>query len=98
MCQGRKAALRLGEAVFAPGNGERASGGGLRRFHRARPRLAGAFCPARVTGFPKMSGPADIVLAVDILRRGGLVALPTETVYGLAADAGNELAVRRIFA
>ena len=33
-----------------------------------------------------------------ILRRGGLVAVPTETVYGLAADAENELAVRRLFA
>lgn len=36
--------------------------------------------------------------AVETLRRGGLVALPTETVYGLGADAENELAVRRIFA
>lgn len=36
--------------------------------------------------------------AVEILKEGGLVALPTETVYGLAADADNELAVRRIFA
>jgi L-threonylcarbamoyladenylate synthase len=36
--------------------------------------------------------------AVEVLRRGGLVGLPTETVYGLAADAENELAVRRIFA
>lgn len=36
--------------------------------------------------------------AVAILRRGGLVAFPTETVYGLGADAANEAAVRRIFA
>jgi L-threonylcarbamoyladenylate synthase len=36
--------------------------------------------------------------AVKILQQGGLVAIPTETVYGLAADASNELAVRRIFA
>jgi len=36
--------------------------------------------------------------AVTILRRGGLVAVPTETVYGLAADASNPDAVRRIFA
>jgi L-threonylcarbamoyladenylate synthase len=36
--------------------------------------------------------------AVAALRRGGLIALPTETVYGLGADASNELAVRRIFA
>jgi len=36
--------------------------------------------------------------AVQVLREGGLVALPTETVYGLGADASSELAVRRIFA
>lgn len=36
--------------------------------------------------------------AVEVLRHGGLLGLPTETVYGLAADAENELAVRRIFA
>ncbi len=36
--------------------------------------------------------------AVDVLRVGGLVAIPTETVYGLAADASNRRAVRRVFA
>lgn len=36
--------------------------------------------------------------ALSVLRRGGLVAIPTETVYGLAADASNDDAVRRIFA
>lgn len=35
--------------------------------------------------------------ALAVLRGGGLVAIPTETVYGLAADAANEAAVRRIF-
>jgi L-threonylcarbamoyladenylate synthase len=35
--------------------------------------------------------------AAEIIRRGGLVAFPTETVYGLGADAGNALAVARIF-
>ncbi len=39
-----------------------------------------------------------VAQAAEVLRRGGLVALPTETVYGLGADAENELAVRRIFA
>jgi L-threonylcarbamoyladenylate synthase len=34
---------------------------------------------------------------VDILRRGGLVAFPTETVYGLGADASNPAAVARIY-
>ena len=36
--------------------------------------------------------------AAEILRRGGLVALPTETVYGLGANALDEAAVRGIFA
>jgi L-threonylcarbamoyladenylate synthase len=36
--------------------------------------------------------------ALVVLRRGGLVAIPTETVYGLAADASDPDAVRRIFA
>lgn len=41
---------------------------------------------------------ADIARAVTVLRAGGLVALPTETVYGLGADARNISAVQRIFA
>lgn len=45
-----------------------------------------------------MADPKLIAKAVDLLRSGELVALPTETVYGLGADAENELAVRRIFA
>ncbi len=40
----------------------------------------------------------QIAKAVTVLDRGGLVAVPTETVYGLAADAANPEAVRRIFA
>jgi L-threonylcarbamoyladenylate synthase len=39
----------------------------------------------------------EIRRAADLLRRGGLVAIPTETVYGLAADATNDRAVARIF-
>jgi L-threonylcarbamoyladenylate synthase len=39
-----------------------------------------------------------IIRAAAILRSGGLVAFPTETVYGLGADATNAEAVRRIFA
>lgn len=35
--------------------------------------------------------------AVDLLKNGELVALPTETVYGLAADAQNEIAIQKIF-
>jgi L-threonylcarbamoyladenylate synthase len=39
----------------------------------------------------------DRVAAVELLRKGDLVALPTETVYGLAADALNPIAVAKIF-
>jgi L-threonylcarbamoyladenylate synthase len=38
-----------------------------------------------------------IARAVQVLRAGGLVAMPTETVYGLAADAAQPAAVRAIF-
>ncbi|OZA30262.1 MAG: threonylcarbamoyl-AMP synthase [Hydrogenophilales bacterium 17-61-9] len=41
--------------------------------------------------------PADIARAADILRAGGLVAFPTETVYGLGADAVTDTAVAKIF-
>ena len=39
----------------------------------------------------------DVARAADALRAGGLVAIPTETVYGLAADARHPAAVARIF-
>lgn len=41
---------------------------------------------------------SDLEKAVKILEAGGLVAIPTETVYGLAADAENEAAVKSIYA
>lgn len=41
--------------------------------------------------------PADLETAAQILRQGGLVAFPTETVYGLGADATNARAVAAIF-
>ncbi len=41
--------------------------------------------------------PAAIEEAAAILRRGGLVAFPTETVYGLGADVFQPLAVARVF-
>lgn len=40
---------------------------------------------------------AQIEAAASIIRRGGLLAIPTETVYGLGADGLNEEAVRGIF-
>lgn len=39
----------------------------------------------------------DVQKAAKILSEGGLVAIPTETVYGLAANAFNETAVTSIF-
>ena len=39
----------------------------------------------------------ELERAVEALRRGDVVAFPTETVYGLGADARNDDAVRRIF-
>lgn len=41
--------------------------------------------------------PKDIALAAELLRNGQLVAFPTETVYGLGADARSERSVRAIF-
>lgn len=41
---------------------------------------------------------ADIRAAVDVLRRGGVILYPTDTVWGLGCDATNAEAVRRIFA
>ncbi|MBL4792458.1 MAG: Sua5/YciO/YrdC/YwlC family protein, partial [Citromicrobium sp.] len=40
---------------------------------------------------------AGIARAAEILRAGGLVAVPTETVYGLGGDACNDRAVARIY-
>ena len=39
-----------------------------------------------------------IATAVSVLAKGGLVAFPTETVYGLGADATNDHAVARVYA
>ena len=50
-------------------------------------------------GGPEIVGSSDqsIARAVEVLRAGGLVAMPTETVYGLAADASSPEAVERVF-
>lgn len=42
--------------------------------------------------------PENIQRAADTLRAGGLVAIPTETVYGLAANASDPQAIARLFA
>jgi L-threonylcarbamoyladenylate synthase len=46
---------------------------------------------------PAHPEPEKIALAAAVIRGGGLVAFPTETVYGLGANALDEAAVRRIF-
>ncbi len=45
-----------------------------------------------------MTTPGDIEQGARILAAGGLVAFPTETVYGLGADASNAQAVARLYA
>lgn len=45
-----------------------------------------------------MAGGADLAKAVAVLRRGGIIALPTDTLYALAANALDGEAVRRVFA
>jgi L-threonylcarbamoyladenylate synthase len=45
-----------------------------------------------------MTKASTISEAAALLRQGGLVAIPTETVYGLGADATNDQAVAKIFA
>ncbi len=45
-----------------------------------------------------MTPEANIAYAAELIRNGKLVAFPTETVYGLGADASNPAAVARIFA
>src|SRR5262245_58614536 len=47
---------------------------------------------------PAAPDPATIQIAAGVLLAGGLVAFPTETVYGLGANALDALAVSRIFA
>ncbi len=69
--------------------------------------------PDRIYGHASPNSPAPIVMTrpllqpadpgpvehcADVIRSGGLVAMPTETVYGLAADATNPIAVRSVFA
>lgn len=45
----------------------------------------------------KAADPAALDRAADIIRRGGVVAVPTETFYGLAADATHAIATARVF-
>src|SRR5262249_12588340 len=46
---------------------------------------------------PREPDPAAIARAAGLLRAGGLAAVPTDTLYGLAADALNADAIARVF-
>ena len=51
-----------------------------------------------ITVDPRAFRPGDLAPALDVLRAGGVVAFPTDTFYGLAADPTHPEAVRQIFA
>lgn len=57
-----------------------------------------AVTPARSAPDTGAVSTDSVAVAVAALREGGLVVLPTETVYGLAADAMDPVAVARIYA
>jgi len=59
-----------------------------------------AMTPEGSASLPEILPPSDAALAraAALLRGGGLVAFPTETVYGLGADATSDAAVASIFA
>jgi len=45
----------------------------------------------------RATDPAALERAAEVIRRGGVVAVPTDTFYGLAADATHQIAIARIF-
>jgi L-threonylcarbamoyladenylate synthase len=53
--------------------------------------------PPTLVVAPGDPAPAAIARAVDVLAGGGIVAYPTDTLYGLAVDPRNARAVRRLF-
>ena len=57
----------------------------------------GANSGANSDANPDAEARASIALAAQTIRLGGLIGLPTETVYGLGADADNAAAVAKIF-
>jgi L-threonylcarbamoyladenylate synthase len=65
-----------------------------------RPTVEGRDAPLAAPEDDSRAGPIDAAIdaAARVLRDGGLVAFPTETVYGLGADAASTAAVRRLYA
>lgn len=53
--------------------------------------------PRQSTAEPGPAGPDDADKSAAVIRAGGIVAIPTETSYGLAVDPFNEAALERLF-
>ncbi len=45
-----------------------------------------------------MSFEADVRACIDVLRKGGTILYPTDTIWGIGCDAGNEKAVEKVYA
>ena len=92
-------ALRSDQRVGHGRRPGRARGGRRRgRHHRQpSPRLRQAEIRQSALHRPEQSGEMSLAEAARLIRAGELVAFPTETVYGLGADATNERAVAKIF-
>src|SRR6185436_309539 len=52
----------------------------------------------RVFVYDDGRGDAAVTAAVEVLRQGGVVAFPTDTLYGLAVDPRSDAAVAKLFA
>eukprot|EP00850_Spirogloea_muscicola_P017310 SM000147S01129 [mRNA] locus=s147:236523:238980:- [translate_table: standard] len=53
--------------------------------------------PKALSGGVLTAAEAEVPAAVEALRRGAVIALPTDTLYGLAADACSEAAIRKLY-
>jgi L-threonylcarbamoyladenylate synthase len=70
----------------------------VRRARAGPRRVAVVTRPRLIRVDAAMPDRAELAQAADVLRAGGLVAFPTETVYGLGANALDPAAVARVFA
>jgi len=71
--------------------------GGSSKFVEQRPRKTPNPCARPMVSSRAMEPTQALNEAIDVLRRGGVVAFPTETVYGLGAHAALGAAVERVF-
>ena len=84
--------MKAGDRIFPGWNRNRSTSSGNPSHELAATRPSGA------TASTSAQMLALAQHAARVLHQGGLIALPTETVYGLGADASNPQAVARIFA